>query len=809
MENLGRMLQQFGTNGAMITYAIMGLIIILGIFAFAIWLRVSDLKRIYNQRKIFIEVTPPLDAGKTPEATERLFATLHSACTTQKFGHRLLRRSNVVVLEVVSSRRDGVRYIITAPEQAADAVERSITAFSSNCRIKRIDDPTFAKSDYTKVKEFRQTKHFALPIRTLETFEQHDSISYITNAMNRLVDGEQMTMQLVLTPARVRNMGTIVQRYFEFYKISDANHNKAYGHLFKSELRVRVVALNQTSLDERMHGIESAITSFSIPKVQTLKVRYNFPESVRGRFREWAFTHRMPALLSKNSNIFSSLELANLYHFPASQTMTESVVKSLSRTLAAPLSLRYDNDFSVILGETNHYGEKLKIGISRDERARHALYIGKTGSGKTTMLEYEILQDIENGEGVVFVDPHGDAAEGLLGKIPEHRIQDVIYFNPDDIDFPASINMLEIPEGITGNELLRRKDAVTDAVITVFRKVFSEGETGGSRNEAALRNTVQTALTVENSTLETVYKIINDNKFRTKVVAKLEDQNLRDYWLNEVGEAGGMQRVSMMKGITTKLGRFLFANDAKRILIEPKSTINFGEVLDTKKILICNLAKGKIGDDASQLFGVMILAKIQMAALQRARKKQKDRSPCYVYVDEFQNFATTSFVEMLAEARKYGLSMNMAQQTLSQQKDEQMINTIVMNSGTIVIFQTVSRDDEKYIGHLFRPFINEGEIQNLPAFNFYARLSAIKSQEPVSGQTIVPEQESDPDIERRVIESSRALYARPYATETSQEAPETTKNKNMNPRVQVKRKPAIEPNNAPEDESPLISGADI
>jgi hypothetical protein len=782
-------LQSFGNNGTIITYAIIGGIVLLTVFCFVVWVRISDLRGIFRQKKVFIEVTPPMEVSKSPQATEQFFHNLHSVGSTQRFRHRVLRRSIVFGLEVISSRNDGVRFVINVAEREAETVERLISSYLSNTKIKRIDDPLAPKNNYTKVKEFKQTKHFALPIRTYDTFEQHDPIAFITGSMNRLAEHEQVSIQLIVSPARVRNMGVIVQRYREFYKVSEATHNKAYGQLFKTELRARVVTDSQKELSNRMNGIDSAISSYNIPKVQTLKARYNFPEFIRGRRREWMFKNRMPAFIKRNSNVFSSFELANIFHFPTDSSNSEDMEVTLSRTLPAPLSLKRRPEFSVVLGETNHNGERYNIGLTEAERSRHALYIGKTGSGKTTMLEYEILQDIQNGRGVIFIDPHGDAAQSVISKIPKGRIKDVVYFNPADIDFPVGINMLELPEGITGNELLLYKDKITDSLVTVFRKVFSDGETGGSRNEAALQNTILTALTLENPTIFTLNKIINDPKFRKEVVAGLEDETLRDYWLNEVGEAGGMQRVKMFQGLTTKLGKFQTSAFANRTLNQPKSTIDFDDILNSGKILICNLSKGKIGEETAEFFGVIIMAKLQIAALKRADLPEKERTPVYIYVDEFQNFATPSFVELLAEARKYGISLNMAQQTLSQQKNKEIINTMVTNSGTIVTFQTVSLDDERYIGHLFTPFIETREIFNLPAYNFYARISSMTSQKPVSGVTIVPDVAVDDKIAKAVRDSSRKLYTRPYVPETPRKAVSGSKSTNVESKPSKKKKP--------------------
>jgi hypothetical protein len=323
------------------------------------------------------------------------------------------------------------------------------------------------------------------------------------------------------------------------------------------------------------------------------------------------------------------------------------------------------------------------------------------------------------------------------------------------------LNLLELPEGLSGDELLDAKDFITEAVISVMRKVFSEDDSGGHRIEYVLRNTVQTALTLPEATLFTVFDLLTDTKYRKKATKTLKDQKLRNFWVNEFGKAGDFQRVKMAGGVTAKIGRFQFSASAERIMSQPKSTINFEEILDGK-ILICNFAKGLIGEDTSELFGISILAKLQLAAYRRVKTKQADRKPFYLYVDEFQNFATMSFVQMLSEARKYKVFLTMAEQSTSQQEDLRMVNTILANVGTVVCFRSGNPADERLLLPLFSPYVQEGEIANLPTYNFYARISAILSQEPVSGQTIVLEDKGSESIAQQVVVASRANYTKEY-----------------------------------------------
>jgi hypothetical protein len=362
-------------------------------------------------------------------------------------------------------------------------------------------------------------------------------------------------------------------------------------------------------------------------------------------------------------------------------------------------------------------------------------------------------------------------AERILRYIPEDRIKDVIYMNPDDLAHPVGVNLLELPEGLTGDDLLREKDLITEATISVLRKIFSDDDSGGHRIEYILRNSIQTVLTLENATLFTIFELLNDAKFRRKVVKTLTDKNLKDFWDNELGKAGEFQRVKMAAGITAKIGRFLFSASAKRALEQPKSTIDFEDILASKKILICNFSKGMLGEDTSALFGTTVLAKIQTAALRRARIGEQNRVPFYLYVDEFQNFATMGFVQMLSEARKYKLFLTMAEQSTSQQDQQRLVDIILANVGTIVCFRSGSPADERLILPLFIPFIDQGEIANLPAYSYYVRIAAVNAQEPMSGVTVVVEDEGSEAIAKQVIESSRRLYAKKIEDAVTVEKP--------------------------------------
>jgi hypothetical protein len=561
---------------------------------------------------------------------------------------------------------------------------------------------------------------------------------------------------------------------FEQQLVASVDH-KVQQPLFRVSVRALIVTDNKREMAKRTGAVKASLAAFTVPKYQSLVVRFGSKQEIVNRYRLYLFTHRMPALLRRHDCILAASEISDLYHFPHPETTeTENIVKSLSRTLPAPLSLKQGTHFDVVLGSNMHHGAETDIGLTIPERERHIYIIGGTGNGKTTMLQFAIVQDMHSGKGLAVIDPHGDMANMLLQHVPENRMRDVIYFNPDDLFYPIGLNLLEIKEGLSGTELMREKDLITESVISVFRKIFSDDDSGGHRIEYVLRNTVQTALTIEDATLFTIFDLLNDQDYRKKIVKTLKSKDLRNFWKNELGKAGEFQRVKMSAGITAKIGRFLFSASAKQILEQPRSTIDFDDVINSGKILICNFSKGLLGEDTSELFGIMVLAKLQLATLRRARLEQGERLPFYLYVDEFQNFATASFVQMLSEARKYKLYLTMAEQSTSQQSDQQMVNVILANVGTVICFKTGNPQDERLLLPLFSPYLNEGEINNLSAFNFYAKLSAMKAQEPLSGQTVLITDEGSHDIAEQVIELSRQHYAKAISEEVKEIKPSST-----------------------------------
>ena len=492
---------------------------------------------------------------------------------------------------------------------------------------------------------------------------------------------------------------------------------------------------------------------------------------ITNRIRSYLFKNRLLGLFNprkdKYAQLLSISEVSDLFHFPYSRvTQTENIVKSYSRELPAPISLKQNQKFDVTFAKNTYGGEETLIGLTQDQRARHMVVWGGTGNGKTTLILEMLKQDMLNGKGVAFVDPHGDAAEKALLLVPKEREEDVVYIDPDDIDRPLAINLMELPPNLSVNDTLREKERIAESIVSLFRRICSSEFSRAGNNafpiEGIFRNTIYTAFVIKDATLFTIYDLLEDPALLRTTVAKLDNERLQKFWKNEFGRAGDYQIVKMIAGVTVRIGRFLNSEAARRILDQPHSTINFAEIMDTKKILICNLSKGNLSEDVSQVLGTTIITKIQLAAMRRSKIPEETRVPFFLYVDEFQNYATEKFIEMLSEARKYRLYLVIVEQSMSQQSEQSLVNNILANASIIVCFRTGNPFDEKVMLGQFTKFINEGEIMNLPWFHFYIKIYSQMPQEPFSGQTIPLTVKYDKTKIDRITKMSREKYGNEY-----------------------------------------------
>jgi hypothetical protein len=402
-----------------------------------------------------------------------------------------------------------------------------------------------------------------------------------------------------------------------------------------------------------------------------------------------------------------------------------------------------------LFAETNYRNQMRRFGIKTDDRRRHMYIIGKTGMGKTTMMENMVLHDIYAGHGVGIVDPHGDMAEKIINYIPAKRINDVVYFNPADMDYPIGFNILEVKSE-------EQKHLVASGLMGIFKKIWPD--VWSSRMEYILNNTILALLDYPGSTLLGINRLLADKKYRNKVISKLTDPVVKAFWQTEFASYNDRYAQEAVAPIQNKIGQFLSASVIRNMVAQVKSTINVREIMDSQKIFVMNLSKGRIGEDNSRLLGGMLITQLQLAAMERVDTPEKDRKDFFLYVDEFQNFATPSFANILSEARKYRLSLIMAHQYVKQ-LDEIVADAVFGNVGTTVTFRVGGGDAEILVKE-FTPTFLEEDIVNLAKYQVFMKLmiDGVASQ-PFSASTMPPIGSATASA-AKVIRVSRERYAK-------------------------------------------------
>lgn len=365
--------------------------------------------------------------------------------------------------------------------------------------------------------------------------------------------------------------------------------------------------------------------------------------------------------------------------------------------------------------KTNFRNRQVPFGIKTDDRRRHMYIVGKTGMGKSTMMENMAIQDIRNGKGVCFIDPHGDLVQNILNYIPKERINDVVYFNPSDLENPIAFNILEAVDS-------RYKHLVASGLMGVFTKIWAS--MWSARMEYILNNTILALLDSPGNTMMGIVRMYTDKKYRKKIVDGCKDPMVKSFWVEEFANYAEKYRTEAVAPIQNKVGQFLSSAVVRNIVGQPKSTIDLREIMDNQKILLLDLSKGKVGEDNSALLGAMIITKLQLAALSRVDTPEPDRKDFYLYVDEFQNFVTDSFATILSEARKYRLNLIMGHQYIAQlapDNNTKVRDAVFGNVGTMVVFR-VGAADAEYLETEFEPSFTPTDIVNIPKYNVILKL---------------------------------------------------------------------------------------
>jgi hypothetical protein len=498
----------------------------------------------------------------------------------------------------------------------------------------------------------------------------------------------------------------------------------------------------------KLREIAGSFKQFNIPQLNG----FHIEKIVSGAEAVEAYHERE----MKHSFVLNVEELATIYHLPNTTVTTPNIYWVRSKRLEPPTDLPTPKNTKgeelTILGSTNFRNSNEVFGVKTLDRRRHIYIIGKTGMGKSTLLENMIFADIQAGRGLAVVDPHGDLADAVMNFIPARRSNDVIIFDPSDRDFPVAFNMLENIDPALNT-------ITASGLVGIFKKIY--GESWGPRLEHILRNTILSLLEYPNTTMLGIPRILQDRDFRARVIRKITDPIVKSFWVNEFEKMDPKQRVEAISPILNKVGQFLSSPIIRNILGQPQSAIDLRFAMDHKKIVIVNLSKGKIGEDTSSLLGAMMITKFQLDAMSRANIPEKERTDFYLYVDEFQNFATDSFATILSEARKYKLNLTMANQYIAQMPEE-VRDAVFGNVGTILSFQ-VGFDDAEYLSGQYGEEVLPPDLVSLSKYTAYTRLLVDGMPTKTFSLDTLPPPDFEPEEGRKdkIIKLSRERYATP------------------------------------------------
>ena len=774
------------------------ILLIVGLMAapflvFRYWIESKDLARRADFLDALtfttLQIDVPRQNDKTPLAAEQFFAALHGILRDDRVTQEHLS------FEIVASS-ESIRFFVFLPTHLKDFVEGQLYAQYPNVVIAEVADYARQADISGKIiaqTVLRLTKEDVYPIRTFNNFEV-DPLAGITAVLTKLAPGEQVWLQFVARPVGDdwQKKGLSVIKSVRSGGNSKKSTASRVGGLFMSVAKELAQPGSGASAGdsapkelpgpvvEALGGIESKITKLGFETVFRLTVIGNDEASARSRVATVAGAYKQFNTTNMNGfgvgsiaindpsswtvflnrsfeekgSLMNTEELASVYHFPSESVATPNLAWAGSKKGEAPAILPVKGEGgdgeTTLIGATDYRNQEREFGIRLIDRLQHVYIIGKSGCGKSKLMLRMIRDDIINGRGVVVVDPHGELIDETLQVIPENRVDDVVVFDPSDREYPIAFNLLEqVPDDFKG--------MVSSGFVGIFKKIF--GFSWGPRLEHILRNTVLALLDYPDSTMLSIPRMLTEKPFREEVIEHIKDPVIADFWVNEFGAMDGKFATEAVSPILNKIGQFLSTPTIRNIVGQPRTAINIRQLMDESKILLVNLSRGKIGEDNAALMGAMMITKVQLAAMSRADTSAVNRAPCFLYVDEFQNFATESFATILSEARKYGLGLTVAHQYINQMQEE-VANAVFGNVGTLISFR-VGPSDAEYLAKEYKPVFDETDFVNLEKYHIYIRLLINGVTPPAfSARTLAPP-EMDATLLPRIIEQSRQKYSTP------------------------------------------------
>ncbi len=702
------------------------------------------------------------------DSAEQMFSSLSSLRGGGFFS--FLNVDDVVSFEIVGKQSD-IRFYVSAPSKIIDLVEKTIYGYYPAADIRRVDEPNIFSEDGRVVSGALVQKDFPyMPLKTYKDIPT-DPLSGITSALSKMGEGDGAIIQILVRVAKP-SWKKVGKSYVTSTKKNEANPEKA---TFKSdpkvlekiedkcsrsgfETTIRYVVSSKTKDVAGVHArnITSALAQFNSDQNSLKKAKNLFAGGFMINFI-YRFFPIVEFPWYGSVSILTPDELASLFHFPNKTIETPHIQWLKAKT--APVSSEVPTSGGTFMGFGYYRGVKRPVCISHKDRQRHAYIIGKTGVGKSVLLQDMAIQDIKDGHGVCVIDPHGDLVDDILRRIPPERAEDVVVFDPSDSERPMGLNLLQV-------KTEDQKHFITTAIINLMYKLYDPQRTGiiGPRFEHAVRNAMLTIMSEPGATFIEIVRILTDPKYVQELLPKVNDPIVRRYWTDQIAQTSDFHKSEVLDYIVSKFGRFVTNKAMRNIIGQSKSAFDFREIMDNGKILLINLSKGKLGEENSSFLGLVLIPQILMAAMSRQEMPEAQRRDFYLYVDEFQNFATPDFATILSEARKYHLNLTVANQFIGQMDDE-VKNAIFGNVGTLISFR-VGVTDASYIQREFQPIFGETDLINVERFHAY--MKTIVDNEPVPPFSIDMtkdfaeyKKESNEKLSQAIVQLSRLKYGRP------------------------------------------------
>jgi len=724
LQNLISTLQYWLLLAVIAGLAFLGLVI-LG-YGFLLW-RKHHKREEQSLKYVLLQISLPFNNEIKIDTAEQMFASLYAI---KKGGWlKFLRVQPHFSFEIVAKHED-IRFYVSVPEKLRDFLEKQIYGAYPGAEIVEVPEYSiFTEKGKVAFGEFQFRDATFKPIKVYKDLPT-DPFASITTAMAKMGSEEGAVVQLIVTPAE-NKWRAAGRAYLAKTKRAESDPEKAKFSVDPRQLEaienkcskpgfnvsVRMVVSSATLEQAKSHltnikgtfaQLDSDLNGF-----KTKKIRFKKAFMIDFIYRYQPIWH-----FFGNRIVLNSEELATAFHFPNKQVETPHIHWVYSKRAPAPTGIPKKG---LYLGKSTYRGTSRPVYISENDRRRHIYIIGKTGTGKTELLRDMILQDIKAGKGVCLIDPH-DLAEDLLAYIPPERAEDVIYFDPSDTQRPVGLNLLEA-------HTEDQKHFVATAIINLMYKLYDPYKTGiiGPRFEHAIRNAMLTVMSEPGNTFVEVVRCLTDSKFVQELLPKVTDPMVRRYWTDQIAQTADFHKSEVLDYIVSKFGRFVTNKMMRNIIGQSKSAFDFRKVMDEGKILIINLAKGKIGEENSSFLGLILIPRILMAVMSRQDVPEEKRKDFYLYVDEFQNFATPDFAQMLSEARKYRLNLCVANQFIGQ-VEEEIKNAVFGNVGTIAAFN-IGVTDANFLQHWFSPIFGEDDLINIERFHVY--IKTIVKAEPV------------------------------------------------------------------------------